>query len=266
MLQGAGPDELEVIVVCNGCTDDTAARARAFGSSVRVIETNIASKSHALNLGDCEARGFPRFFVDADVVLPLTSIRTVAKALGRGLALAAAPRLEVDESGCSWAVRAYHRIWMRLPYVTDRMLGSGVYAISQLGRARFDSFPEIIGDDEFIRMLFAPYEKTSIDEAAFIVTPPRRLGSLIHINVRRRVGFFEMRKLYPDVSQQEARKQRSALLRLAAQPAQWPALAVYGWAKLCTVLLFAWRRRRGAEKHWARDTSSRSRSSGGRTS
>ncbi len=52
MTNGAAPGELDVIVVCNGCTDDTAAVARRFGPPVRVIETDIAGKSHALNLGD----------------------------------------------------------------------------------------------------------------------------------------------------------------------------------------------------------------------
>src|SRR6266853_6912404 len=67
MTAGALPGELEVIVVCNGCTDDTAAIAANFGSPVRVIATKLVGKTVALNLGDKAATAFPRVYADADV-------------------------------------------------------------------------------------------------------------------------------------------------------------------------------------------------------
>ena len=45
MTTGAAPGEIDVIVVCNGCTDDTADIARSFGPPVRVIETEVGSKA-----------------------------------------------------------------------------------------------------------------------------------------------------------------------------------------------------------------------------
>src|SRR5438270_8573792 len=61
--------ELQIIVVANGCTDDTAARARAVDGPIEVIETPVGSKTHALNLGDRAAKFFPRAYLDADVQL-----------------------------------------------------------------------------------------------------------------------------------------------------------------------------------------------------
>src|SRR5579863_9072886 len=81
---GAEAGELEVIVVCNGCNDGTADTARRFGPLVRVIETNIASKTHALNLGDESAQGFPRIYADADVVIGIDAIRALAYRLAQG--------------------------------------------------------------------------------------------------------------------------------------------------------------------------------------
>ena len=60
MTENAEPGEMEIIVVCNGCKDDTADVARAFGDPVKVVETEIPSKIKALNLGDEAATCFPR--------------------------------------------------------------------------------------------------------------------------------------------------------------------------------------------------------------
>src|SRR5688500_5793780 len=76
-VQLAQGGELEVIVVSNGCTDDTATRARAVGAWVRVLETPVGSKSLALNLGDHAATAFPRFYVDADVRISAESLRKI---------------------------------------------------------------------------------------------------------------------------------------------------------------------------------------------
>src|SRR5690349_20226188 len=58
---------LEVIVACNGCTDNTAAIAREWGATV--VDVTTASKIAALNAADEVAVTFPRLYVDADVVL-----------------------------------------------------------------------------------------------------------------------------------------------------------------------------------------------------
>ena len=84
MTDGAAPGELEIIVVCNGCTDNTAALARNFAPAVQVIETDMASKARALNLGDRAASSFPRIYVDADIILTVPAIRALANRLRIG--------------------------------------------------------------------------------------------------------------------------------------------------------------------------------------
>ena len=61
------PPAHEVIVVCNGCRDATAARARAGGA--RVVVTEHSGVSLARNLGASHATGDTLLFVDADVRL-----------------------------------------------------------------------------------------------------------------------------------------------------------------------------------------------------
>ncbi len=169
LLEGCAEGELQVVVVCNGCDDDTAAIARRYGAPVEVVETPVASKAAALRLGDEAAQGFPRFYLDADVELPLESLRRVADVLRDGPWLAAAPCLRVDLSGRRWAIRAYYAIWTRLPYHASGMIGSGVYALSEAGRSRFETFPDLISDDGFVRLQFSPEERTSVPNSEFTI-------------------------------------------------------------------------------------------------
>ena len=98
LLHEAEPGEFDVIVVCNGCTDDTADTART-RAGVRVVEIQTASKVAALNAGDEHAQGFPRIYLDADIELSTESLRLVRDALADNPA--AAPLPIVDSSAAN---------------------------------------------------------------------------------------------------------------------------------------------------------------------
>lgn len=257
LTAGAAPGELEVIVVCNGCTDRTAAIVVAYGPPVRLVEIDIASKSAALNFGDRVARGFPRFFVDADVVIPLRAIRETATMLVRGEALAAAPRFEADCTTSSLAVRMFYRAWTSLPYFDDGMIGSGVYAISAAGRARFKQFPDIIADDGYLRLLFAPGERRTVTTCSFTITPPRTLDGVIHIKTRARAGVYELREKFPGLLVHGTGTAVRSLVRMLSNPRRWPCYAVYGYVTLLTRLRARRKLQNNQRNHWERDESSR---------
>ena len=134
LLAGADEGELDVVVVCNGCRDRTAEEARRAAPSATVLEIPVASKVAALNAGDRVARYFPRFYVDADVELPVAAVRQVASVLRRGPVLCAAPKPFFDLAGRSWPIRAFYDVWKEIPYRALDMVGSGVYALSEEGR------------------------------------------------------------------------------------------------------------------------------------
>lgn len=167
VLDGSAPGELEVIVVCNGCTDGTASVARSVTPAPTVAELAQPSKVAALNEGDRLATRFPRLYVDADIEMGIAATRAVIALLASGEALCAAPAPDYDCSLSSRAVGRYYEIWRQLPYFNEDPMGCGVYGLSEVGRARFDTFPELIADDEFVLEQFDRTERKSLSDHTF---------------------------------------------------------------------------------------------------
>jgi glycosyltransferase involved in cell wall biosynthesis len=260
LTEGAGPDELEVIVVCNGCRDQTATVARAAGPPVRVIETDVASKPNALNLGDAAACGFPRFYIDADVAISLEAVRRIAAILDRGEALAAAPAVEtVFLKGTQPAVRAYYEAWMSLPYVQEGMMAAGAYAVSREGRTRFERFPDVIADDGYFRLLFTSEERREVGGAVCRVLAPTNLSDLIKIKTRSRLGVIQLQTLFGDLYRRDAARKQygAALRRLAADPRAYRGAAIYLWVTAVSRYRARLQARNLASYAWERDNSSR---------
>ncbi len=257
MLRGANEGELDIVVVANGCTDDTVAKARAVSPEVRVIETDTPGKSNAINLGDAEAREFPRFYVDADVLLPIESIRRVAQIMRGGTFLAAAPKIKFDLSQSSLLVKSFYNIWLRTPYMQEGMIGSGVYAVSENGRKRWEKIPAITADDAFVRLQFKPPERTVVADCFFTVTPPKSLKDVVKIKTRGHFGNAELKKVQPELFQNEGERHGPALAKLAINPLLWPMLLVYGYVRIAARRASRKRMINGDHKTWERDDSSR---------
>jgi glycosyltransferase involved in cell wall biosynthesis len=260
LLQSHGAGEFEILVVCNGCSDDTAAIARAYGGPVRVIETDVASKTHALNLGDASAAGFPRIYMDADVVLSPNAVRDVAAPLQDGSFLASAPRpVDVFLPRTSWGVRAYYRFWGALPYIQEGMIAAGVYALSRAGRERFGEFPGLISDDGYVRLLFRSDERILVEQATSSVFAPTSLPHLMKIRTRSRLGFLQLQSRYPELAQRESQSKRygSALLSVIRRPSLYLAALVYAYVTIASWLRARRQLRLSKDYVWERDDSSR---------
>ncbi|MEU2392345.1 glycosyltransferase [Streptomyces sp. NPDC007369] len=261
-----GRPEPDIVVVCNGCTDDTAAVAGARGGRVRVVEIPTPSKHKALRVGDEHARGFPRLYVDADVVLGAAGARALADALAaRPELLAAAPGRDIPLSGCAWPVRAYYRVWQRLPAVREGLFGRGVIAVSEQGHARLAALPPLMADDLAASLAFGPGERRVVEEVRVVVRPPRTWADLIRRKVRASTSSAELERFQaesaagPGVSPAPSARTGGGDLRALAlaQPRLLPGIAVFVVAALAA--------RRGSRKAirtgdfstWLRDDSSR---------
>jgi glycosyltransferase involved in cell wall biosynthesis len=256
IISGSAPDEIEIIVVCNGCTDDTAEIARRFVPIVRVIETDVASKTNALNIGDSIARFFPRVYIDADVVIKIDAVRELVQHLAKGNILAVAPVPILDLTGCSACVRAYYAVRSRLPSARQGLGGSGVYALSRTGRARFGEFPKITADDAYVRLQFSPQERETISSATSTVYAPRTLHHLRAIRARIYYGTQELSRSFPEIQVNTDTSNIRTLLDLTKRPGMWFGLAIYFYVNIIARYLAHAARSRASFK-WGHDQSSR---------
>lgn len=252
-LDGA---RVDVVVACNGCTDRTAEVARDLGA--RVVEVPEASKIAALNAGDAAARGFPRLYVDADVVLTGRAVRDLAACLAAPGALAAAAPVRLDTSGRPRSVRAFFRVWEAVRAGDRAPAGSGVYAMSAEGRARFDRFPDVIADDLFAHNLFARDERQTPATDPVVVEPPRNLRSLLRRRTRVYIGNMQVAAdpalaALPGAQDRGTAWWRVVLARPALAPAAVPYVAVNAVAKLRARRLA----RRAGPVAWGRDETTR---------
>jgi hypothetical protein len=223
---------------------------------VTVVEQAHGGKPSALNSGDRQATLFPRFFVDADIVVTASALYEVAELMTDGVE-AGAPRCEVDISNSSWMVRRYYDVWTRLPYFNERMVGSGIIGVTRRGRERFSEFPSVINDDGFIDRLFTVDERVRGTVISFLVTAPTEVGSLVRIKTRVRLGEMQLNMLKGLPPSSVGSMTRSAFKELLASPRMWPAIVVYFGVRAAVETRALWRFRRRNFDGWERDESSR---------
>lgn len=252
LLAGAAPGELDVVVVANACTDDTAERARRHG--VRVVELAEPGKIGALNAGDAAVSGFPRIYLDADAVLTTDAARSLVALLDQGRALAAAPHVRLVIDGVSPLVAWHYQAWASLPVTRDGYVGSGVYAVSQEGHRRIAPFPDVIADDDYVRRSFSPAERASSD-GSYEVRPPRTVRAYVARALRGRTGNVQLAasgiRLVPQPGVSGVR----ALAPLLRSPRTWPWVGSF--VALTTLVRLRLALAGGAVTGWNHDRSSR---------
>jgi glycosyltransferase involved in cell wall biosynthesis len=251
-------DAVDITVVPNGCSDDTAHVARTAGA--KVVEIEIPSKAAALNAGDAVAEGFPRIYLDADIAVPTGGLERMACVFGRpGSPLAAVPARQLDLSGRPLAVRAYFAINSRLPAIQSGLLGRGMITLSAEGRSRFAEFPLMVADDLFLDSLFSGTEKCTVESVVVTIATPRRTADLVRRLIRVRRGNAALRAAFREgiISGEIRPADRLSWLRDVVAPRPWllPAAIVFvsltAWAAL-------WAKATPHSQEWGRDESSRS--------
>ena len=250
--------ELEIAVIPNGCSDETAARAAAVDPRIKVSSLTQGSKIAALRHGDSMLVTFPRVYLDADVQIATRTLLELGNELSKeGGPMVASPRLVVNTRGASWAARQYFRVWALTDYRKHGHIGSGVYALSESGRARFRDWPDVIADDRFVQQLFLPSERLTLPDHTFTVQSPRTLRAQIRRMSRIIRGNRELPAELEVAARAPSTRHLALLARAARRPSLWAALPVYVTAGVVATVLARRESAKGAPVEWHQDETTR---------
>lgn len=193
---------VELIVVANGCTDATAAVSEGYRHKVeargwRLIVLDLAEggKLNALNAGERTASGQILVYTDADILVSPPLLGQLRGVLDRPDPAFAGGRPTVARAR-SWVTRAYARVWLKVPFVTEVVPGCGVFAMNRAGRARWDRYPQIIADDTFTRLQFSPAERLGVP-ASYQFPMPEGFSRLVRVRRRQDQGVAEVAREFP---------------------------------------------------------------------
>jgi cellulose synthase/poly-beta-1,6-N-acetylglucosamine synthase-like glycosyltransferase len=260
--------DLDVVVVCNGCTDNTAEVARQEAArqeapqqqggqgTVRVIEIPVASKVEALRTGSAAARHAQRVFLDADVVISQNGLLAMSRAMASTGALAAGPTRVLAMHGVSPVVRWYYDVWQRLPEVRRGLFGRGVVMVSEAGLHRLDLSADILSDDLAMSEAFSGNERVVVADAVVTIHPPRTVSDLLRRRIRVHLGNTQADDL--GIRSASARTSVGDVLRIGLRdPRTAPKVPVFLLITLLARVGARRRQARGLADSWLRDESSR---------
>lgn len=237
---------VEVIVVANGCRDNTIAQAyaqrpriEAAGWGFRVIDLPRGGKPGALSAGDRAAKGKLRAYLDADVTVSPLLLQQIVDVLDIDKPRYASGAIRIVGTGL--VSRAYGRLWSKVPYMVATVPGCGFFAMNSQGRARWQDWPEIIADDLFARLNFRPEERISV-EASYDWPIAQGFARLVRVRRRQDAGVAEIARRYPGLLENEDKTVGGATRLALRDP--------LGFAIYASVALAVRLRRQGPE--WSR--------------
>lgn len=210
LAQDATAVSVEIIVAANGCRDGTVAVARshaaqfaARGWTLEVLDLAGGGKLGALNAAEQRARGAALVYLDADVHCDPALLGQLQQALDVPQPRYATGTLAVRRAR-TWVTRAYARIWTRLPFVRGGAVGAGLFAVNRAGRARWGAFPDIISDDTFVRLNFAPDERIEVP-ARYHWPMVEGFANLVRVRRRQDRGVAQVNRQFPHLAANEAK-------------------------------------------------------------
>ena len=214
LYSGVYSKRFQIVVSCNGCTDNTYDYVKTEFPLIDVINIKRGSKTNAINHAESIVTGYPRLFIDADVIISVDHVmKLIKQASSTHLPLLLAPRARIDLKNSSIIVNYYYRTWQKTKFFIIQGFGSGIYVMNRSARSKFKYFPDIIADDGFVREFFSEDQLKVVEDANSIVKAPLNIKDLIKIKSRSKLGNYQLSRLHNKTHIQKSNKTKTFLRR-----------------------------------------------------
>ncbi|MBX2847011.1 MAG: glycosyltransferase family 2 protein [Acidiferrobacterales bacterium] len=259
LMASYNPAKFQVVVVCNGCTDNTESIVREVFDNVHCYAIDQASKAQAIRHAEALDLGFPRLYLDADIELSTQGAEQlfeVASAFANGVLII--PHSQLIHKHNSRLVKGFYRHWYQTTFVRDLGYGAGTYLMNKMGRERFGLWPELIADDAFVRKQFADDDTHIATSVNVRVKSPKALWPLIKIKTRSKLGNLELQAYLNQAPNFNVSKRNKTPSRASSSKeqnnAQWYDQLVYLGVNAIALVMAKLQFFRG-HKTWQRDNS-----------
>jgi Glycosyl transferase family 2 len=247
-------DAAELIIICNGCSDDSAETARNLvGHRGRVIDIREKGKANAIRTAERTTTTFPRFFVDSDIMFKGSDFLSLIDALKQPGTLIVSPVAHFDTTECTWAARAISRIWVSLPYGGKEGI-HGVIGVSGECRKLWGELPDTMADDSYMSSQ-VPAEGRRIVHAVVLTSrAPRTFWTYVRVRSRWLRGDQQLHDM--GLQSVGSGGQKSALVKALINPRTTVDALVYTAHRLMAGVL-AKIESKSPSTQWYTDNSSR---------
>lgn len=252
LLRDAAPGEFEVLVVCNGCTDQTARIAESVSRDITAIELAQPSKTLAINEGLRLTSSNSVLLLDADIEITAADARKMMEAAARPGKEVAIAHMDIDTEGADIFVRSFYKVWKEHPYLKHGKFAAAI-ALSASGITRIGSLPAVTADDTYLKRLFPADTVAVAEDVRFTARAPRTVSSLVKVRSRSYRG---TRQLDSYISKRKAgQSQAGSFARsIIFMPSLWKEVPAY----LAVTLLSRILSYRITTVRWERDLTTRS--------
>jgi hypothetical protein len=151
-----------------------------------VVLVSQPGRRQAFAAGEAVLPPGAMLYLDQDAALSKGALDLLSRVLcNEDCARFASLTLRFSRSKSQW-VRCFYRGISALPYFTESPVTAGAYAVSQAGRARWrwEQMPLDVGDDKYVRLLFAPSERQHLHQESYEVQAQNSFRDLLQARTR----------------------------------------------------------------------------------